>query len=155
MRYPDSETHSQILGGTQGTLWKRGERNVGVTEIKKTMRAQSKESTKQGSQGITETGATIRVFMDLNCFYSLVSCGTTLVGLGSVSDSFFCSWDAFPPTRFLCPSLLWVFVPSLISTWYAVLVWHHWGPCSFLKGNREGVDLVEMGWELGETMVGM
>lgn len=53
--------------------------------------------------------------------FNLVFVGLLIVGAG-VSDPFACSWDSSPPTELLCPALLWGFVLSLLSSWYATFV---------------------------------
>ena len=46
--------------------------------------------------------------------------GLLIVGVCAVSDSFACSWDPFPPTRLLHPTLISAFVPGLIVASYAM-----------------------------------
>jgi len=51
----DAETHSHILGRPHGSPGIRGRKDLGIRGFKNTRRIQPTESTKQGSQELTET----------------------------------------------------------------------------------------------------
>lgn len=67
--------------------------------------------------------------------------GFLILGVGTVSDSFACPWDTFPPAGLPHPALIRRFVPSLIVSCYTMFSRYLWEACSFLKVNRGGVDL--------------
>lgn len=56
----DAETHSKISCRAQGTCKRREGRIVGARGVEDTRRTQPTESTKQGSEGLTETKAGVR-----------------------------------------------------------------------------------------------
>jgi hypothetical protein len=60
-----------------------------------------------------------------------------------VSDSFACSWDSFPPIGLACPASISRLLPCLIEARFVVFGCCLLKACSFLKGNREGMDLGE------------
>lgn len=58
------------------------------------------------------------------CIYVIVVgvlAGLLTVGVEGVSHSLASSWNTFPPFGMLHPSLIQVFVPGLIVTYYALL----------------------------------
>lgn len=58
-------------------------------------------------------------------------------GCLGVCDSFVCSLDTFPPPpRLLSPTLIWWFVPSIITTCYVIFGWYSWEAC-YLWGEME------------------
>ena len=75
------------------------------------------------------------------------SCRTPNSGSGVSLTFFACSQNPFPPTGLPCPTLIWGFVTSRIVSCYAEFSWYQWEACSFLKGNRGGVDRAVEGVE--------
>ena len=71
--------------------------------------------------------------------------GLLTVRVGSVSDSFACSWDPFSPTGLPSPALIWLCVSHLTVTCYAVFGHHPWEAYLLLKGDGGAVTWVEGG----------
>lgn len=75
------------------------------------------------------------------------SCGTELVGTGTISVSFACFGDTFPSSRLGHQALIWGYVPKFMVTCYVILDWYSWKFFSFLNWNGVEVDLGETGSE--------
>lgn len=69
-------------------------------------------------------------------------CGTPESGNGCVSDTFAFSWDSYPSICLHCPASIWGLSLCHIVPW-SILFSCLLEVCSFLKGNRERVDLRE------------
>jgi hypothetical protein len=114
------------------------ERWEGARGFKETTFIWPTESTKQGSEGLTETEVTIRkpvrvwarssAYVTVGYLGILVGPLTTVVG--DVFNSFASTWDSFSPTGSPCLNLIWGFVLSLTVLCYALFSWYPWESCS-------------------------
>lgn len=64
-------------------------------------------------------------------------CGTASCGSRCISDSLVYTWDSLPRNELICPALTWSFLPSPITSYYAMFGWYLCGAWNFWK-EKEG-----------------
>lgn len=84
--------------------------------------------------------------------YLGVPVGPLTGGVESVSDSFACFWDPFPPTGLPYPALIWGDVSNFTITWYTMFGCYPWEACPFLKGDEEEWMMGRRDWKEGEKL---
>lgn len=116
--------------------------------LKDTRRTRPTESTKRGGYGLMETeeASTEPVWAcTTSCVYILwlLACRTPNSRSKSISDSFACSQNSFPPAGFTCPVSMEELLPCLILSCFVVFGCCLLESCCFLKGERREVDQEE------------